>query len=118
MAAVATVLPVLAAVPASAAAYEMPDGDYRCSIGSFVLGVIKLENGSYQGPAHDGNYEGAYPFEVTESGTIDWGGPLGGMSSGGNKVLGTVIVRDGDALAFDITLQNSRGNFQTVSCMR
>ncbi len=118
MAALAALSSALAVAPAFAQAYEMPDGDYRCSIGSFVLGVIKLENGTYQGPAHDENYEGAYPFEVTDSGTINWGGPLGGMSSGGNKVMGTVIVRDGDALAFDITIQNSRGNFQTISCMR
>ncbi|MDB5523038.1 MAG: hypothetical protein JWM58_801 [Rhizobium sp.] len=98
-------------------AAELPDGLYDCSISSFRLGQIEISQGVYRGPAHDRNFEGDYPFEVTESGTINWGGPLGGISTGGNKVVSTEIKdAGGGRVGFDIMIQNERGNFQTISC--
>lgn len=106
---------VLLAVQAHAA--ELADGTYRCTIGSYHLGNIEIGGGMYQGPAFDGNYEGSYPLEVTESGTINWGGPLGGISSGGNTVVATVLKdAGGGTVGFDIQIQNASGNFQTISC--
>jgi len=100
-----------------AASAELPDGRYSCWISSMMLGQIEIEGGVYRGPAFDGKYEGDYPFELTEAGTINWGGPLGGMSSDGNTVVSTVLKDAGDGkIGFDITIQNSRGNFQTISC--
>lgn len=98
-------------------AAELAQGTYRCTIGSYHLGNIEIGAGTYQGPAFDGNYEGAYPLEVTESGTINWGGPLGGISSGGNTVVATVLKdAGGGTVGFDIQIQNASGNFQTISC--
>lgn len=100
-----------------AAAAELADGRYRCVISSYHLGDIEIDGSVYRGPAFDGKFEGDYPFELTEGGTINWGGPLGGISLAG-KVVSTVITDAGnDRAGFDITLQNTdSGNFQTVSC--
>ncbi|CAG0966341.1 MAG: hypothetical protein F9K19_04740 [Rhizobiaceae bacterium] len=99
-----------------AAAADLKDGSFTCYLGSMVLGQIELEAGMFRGPAFDGNFEGDYPFEVTASGTVNWGGPLGGLSSDGNTVVSTVLKKAGDRIGFDITVQNARGNFQTISC--
>jgi hypothetical protein len=103
------------AMPAAAAGLQ--DGIFDCYIGSAFLGNIKIENGTFAGPAFDGNYEGFYPVEVTDGGTVNWGGPLGGMSTDGNTVVATVLKdRGGGRVGFDITLQNAQGNFQSVGC--
>lgn len=99
-----------------AAAADLKDGSFTCTLGSMILGQIELEAGMFRGPAFDGEFEGDYPFEVTASGTINWGGPLGGLSSDGNTVVSTVLKKAGDRIGFDITIQNARGNFQTISC--
>lgn len=103
-------------VAGHAAAAELKDGSFTCTLGSMILGQIELEAGMFRGPAFDGEFEGDYPFEVTASGTINWGGPLGGLSSDGNTVVSTVLKKAGDRIGFDITIQNARGNFQTISC--
>lgn len=101
--------------PLSAA--SLSDGTFRCVISSYHLGDIQIEGAVYRGPAFDGNFEGDYPFEVTDGGTINWGGPLGGISSDGNTVIGTVLGdAGGGKFGFDITIQNERGNFQTITC--
>jgi hypothetical protein len=99
-----------------AAAADLKDGSFTCTLGSMILGQIELEAGMFRGPAFDGEFEGDYPFEVTASGTINWGGPLGGLSSDGNTVVSTVLKKAGDRIGFDITIRNARGNFQTISC--
>jgi len=99
-----------------AAAASLEDGSFTCYLGSMVLSQIELDAGMFRGPAFDGNFEGDYTFEVTGAGTIDWGGPLGGLSSDGNTVVSTVLKKAGDRIGFDITIQNARGNFQTISC--
>lgn len=110
----------LGVVPSFAAA--LPDATYRCEMysGTMImhLGDIAISGNTYQGPAWDGNYEGTYDYELTEGGTINWGGPMGGFSSGGNTIVSTALVRNGEDLAFDITMQLESGNFSTVSCFR
>jgi hypothetical protein len=108
-------LTLLACHPASAT--QLADGRYRCVISSFHLGDIEIEGSTYRGPAFDGQFEGDYQFEVTDGNTINWGGPLGGISSDGNTVVSTVLKdAGGGTVGFDITIQNARGNFQTISC--
>ncbi len=106
----------------SSAAASLPDGTYRCELYSGTmlmhLGDIAINGNTYQGPASDGNYEGTYEYELTDSGTINWGGPMGGFDSGGNRIVSTVLKRNGDDLAFDVMIQLQSGNFSTVSCSR
>ena len=104
----------------AAAAANLPDATYRCEMysGSMLmhLGDIEISGGSYRGPANDGNYGDPYPYELTDAGTINWGGPMGGFDSDGNQIVSTVLKRNGDAAAFDVTLQLKSGNFSTISC--
>jgi hypothetical protein len=106
------------AVPAFAVA--LPDGTYYCAMysGSMLmhLGDIAISGDYYEGPAYDGNYEGAYPFEVTSDNTINWGGPLGGFEGDGMEVVSSVLKRDGTDIAFDIMIAMPSGNYSTVSC--
>lgn len=106
----AFVAPVLTAPAAQAAELG---GRYTCWIGgmSMNLGTIEIDGTTYRGPAHDNEWEGDYTFE-TDGQVINWGGPLGGITLAG-QVVSTVLTREG----FDITIQNERGNFQTISCM-
>lgn len=110
-----TAIMTMAATPAFCSG--LPDGTYGCYIGSnSFLGAIEIAGNVYRGPAFDGQYEGEYPLEVTDGGTINWGGPLGGISSSGN-VVSTVLTNAGNNnVGFDITIQNNEGNFQTISC--
>lgn len=105
---------------APSVAATLPDGTYRCQMysGSMMmhLGDIAIAGNSYQGPAWDGNYEGTHEYELTDAGTINWGGPMGGFDSGGNTIVSTVLTLDGNRQAFDITMQLESGNFSTVSC--
>jgi hypothetical protein len=120
MRAVALLVAVLAVTTTPALAATLPEGVYRCELYSGTmlmhLGDIAISNNSYQGPAFDGAFEGSFPFEVTDSGTINWGGPLGGFSTGGNTVVASVLTLNGTDTAFDITIQLESGNFSTVSC--
>jgi hypothetical protein len=120
LAAAASLAIISISLPAHAA--TLADGTYRCELysGTMImhLGVIEISGDSYQGPAFDGNYEGVYPFEVTASNTINWGGPMGGFDTGGNKVVSTVLTRNGSDIAFDVMVQLESGNFSTISCYR
>jgi hypothetical protein len=114
-----TLVCVLAAtLPAFAG--SLPDGAYRCQMysGSMImhLGDIAIRGNTYQGPAYDGKFAGTYAYRLNDSGTIDWGGPMGGFDSGGNRVVSTVFKRNGAEPAFDVTIQLKSGNFSTVSC--
>ena len=114
-------LVVLSAGIGPASAANLPDGTYICQLYSggmmMNLGSIEISGSTYRGPAYDGNYEGSYPFELTDAGTINWGGPMGGFDSGGNTIVSTVLVKDGNQQAFDVTMQLESGNFTTVSCI-
>lgn len=98
------------------AAPKLADGIYRCTISSMHLGDMEIIGDRYRGPAYDENWEGTYVFEETDKGTINWGGPLGGISEAG-IVVSTVLTDAGkNRFGYDITIQNKGGSFQTVSC--
>jgi hypothetical protein len=100
----------------TASAAELLDGLYDCRIGSAFLGSIRIEGKTFSGPAYDGKFEGSYPFDASDGQTIVWGGPLGGITEAG-KVVSTVLTDVGKGrIGFDITIQNPRGNFQTIGC--
>ncbi|QDZ02740.1 hypothetical protein FQ775_21515 [Nitratireductor mangrovi] len=106
----------VAAIVLPAYSAELSDGAYVCTLSSYMIGVIEIDGDVYRGPAFDGEYEGDYPFTVADN-VILWQGPLGGLSSGGNRVVSTVLKKAvGGSIGFDITIQNERGNFQTISC--
>lgn len=111
----------LAVLPLAARAASLPDGTYVCQLYSggmtMNLGSIEISGNSYRGPAYDGNYEGSYPLQVTDAGTINWGGPLGGFEGEGQKVVSSVLTKDGNNTALDVTIQMPSGNFTTVSCI-
>ncbi|HEY0034852.1 MAG TPA: hypothetical protein VGB81_16440 [Devosia sp.] len=108
---------LLLATPAHSAP-QLYEGSYVCSLSwNMILGNIWLyADGTFVGPSFEPDGP-RHPFEITESNTINWGAPLGGMDSGGNKVVGTV-VRDagGGKAGFDIQMQLQSGNFSTASC--
>lgn len=112
-----TIIALLLAAAASPSRAEdmLADGIYGCTISTMFLGAIKIEGNTYAGPAYDEQWGESYGFEVTPEGTINWGGPLGGISEAG-KVVSTVLGKSGKQIGFDITIQNERGNFQTISC--
>jgi hypothetical protein len=97
----------------------MPAGLYDCWIGSMNLGQIALKGDKFRGPAFDGRYEGPAGRYAMSGPTIDWEGPVGGISLAG-AIVSTVAKGwdDGTLSGFDVTLQNAEsGNFQTVSCL-
>jgi hypothetical protein len=102
---------------ATAYAASLQDGEYSCSLNSrTVLGSIWIKGDTYVGPSFDRG-DPAHRFQVTERGTVNWSAPLGGMDTGGNHVVGTVIKdAGGGKTGFDIQLQTETGNFHTVSC--
>lgn len=108
---------VVAVYPSAAfSAPKLVDGIYTCTISDMNLGEIEIIGAKYRGPAYDQHWEGTYPFEETPEGTLNWGGPLGGISEAGT-VVSTVLTDAGkNRFGFDITIQNKGGNFQTVSC--
>jgi len=112
---------VAATFVTTASAAQLPDGVYRCQMyaGNMMmhLGDIEIVGNTYRGPAFDGAYEGSYEYKLTDAGTINWGGPMGGFDSGGNTIVSSVLKRDGDRAAFDVTMQLESGNFSTVSCI-
>jgi hypothetical protein len=107
----------LAAVAGSAAAQDLTAGLYGCYIGNAFLGEIEIRAGQYRGPAYDQKFEdGWYPFELAGP-TINWGGPLGGISEAGSVDASVLKNAGGGKVGFDITIRNKdSGNFQTISC--
>jgi hypothetical protein len=100
--------------PASAA--QLVDSIYDCTVGSQYLGEIKIENGMFAGLAFDQKFGESYRFEIAEGGAINWGGPLAGFGDK-YKVVSTVVSeRDAGPVGFDITIQDNRGNSQTIIC--
>ena len=101
-------------------AATLPDGAYRCEMYAGMtlmhLGDIAISGNTYRGPAHDLTSAEAHEYELTDAGTINWGGPMGGFDSGGNTIVSTTLKDNGGSTAFDITMQLESGNFSTVSC--
>jgi hypothetical protein len=103
-------------------AAALPDDTYTCNLYSggmlMNLGSIEIAGNSYRGPAYDGNYEGQYSYELTDGGTINWGGPMGGFEGDGQTIVATVVTDAGNGqTGFDVTIQMPSGNFTTVSCV-
>lgn len=114
---VAVLAGALALATAAAHAAPLMDGEYLCSLSpTMQLGSIWIHGDSYVGPSRDPNGE-AHSFEVTDSGTINWGAPMGGMDTDGNHVVGTVIRDAGDGkTGFDIQFQTETGHMHVASC--
>ena len=121
----ALALIVLGLQTASAGVIEnkrLPDGIYECSMytGSLVImGNIRIAGMTFQGPAFDNKFEGGpYPYQMSGK-VVLWKGPMGGLSSGGNKVAATVMTNNNPAkAAFDITVISQAGNAHTINCSR
>ena len=101
---------------------RLPDGIYECSMytGSLVImGNIRIAGMTFQGPAYDNKFEGGpYPYQMSGK-VVLWKGPMGGLSSGGNRVAATVITNNDPAkAAFDVTVMSAPGNAHTVNCSR
>ena len=100
--------------PASAA--PLADSIYDCTIGSEYLGEIKIERGTFAGLAFDLKFEESHPFEVAEGGAITWGAPITGFGDKYKVVSTAVTDRGNGRVGFDITIQASGGNSQTITC--
>jgi hypothetical protein len=99
-----------------ASAAKLVDGLYDCTIGTAFLGSIRIDGAMFSGPAYDGKFKDSYPFDASDGQTIIWGGPVGGITDYG-KIVSTVLTDVGKGrVGFDITIQNPRGNFQTINC--
>lgn len=74
-------LAVLAALAAAIASPALaggmlPDGTYDCMLDNgYLAGSMEIVGNSYKGPAFDGKYEGAYPFETGPQGGLFLKGP-------------------------------------------
>jgi hypothetical protein len=108
---------LLLGTAAQAAPIQLADGQYSCSLSpTMILGSIWIKGGSYIGPSNDPKGP-SHKFTVTDSGTINWSAPMGGMDSGGNKVVSTVIRDAGHGKkGFDMVIRVESGNFHTASC--
>jgi hypothetical protein len=103
-----------------ACAAGLPSGTYDCYLSSGLRpGKIEIHGNTYRGPAQEGKFQGSYPFEVSEGGTIRWGGPLGSLSSGGNTVVSSTLSDpNGKFVGFDIVVRTASGTFQTAACRK
>lgn len=116
---------LMAAFPgAGHAAYadlRLPDGAYRCEVyllGTFLwLGDITIKGNVYSGPAYGTAPMQGYNYQLDAGGEITWLGPLGGFTSGGNRVSLTQVTADGAADAsFDIVMRQADGAFTASTC--
>jgi hypothetical protein len=98
------------------AAPLLKDGIYRSTISNMHLGDMEIMGNSYRGPAYDQQWGDTFSFEETSGGTLNWGGPLGGITAAGKAVSTVLKDAGGGTIGYDIMIQNDRGNFQTISC--
>lgn len=85
----------LLTVPAVAG--QLPDNVYRCILGMDAhMGDILIEGASYRGPAYNSAYGDAYGYDVDDQYLVNWGGPLGGLTSDGNSIDLTQVFDVGD----------------------
>jgi|UPI0004B86432 hypothetical protein len=98
----------------------LPDGGYRCEVyllGAFLyLGDITIKGRVYSGPTYGPAMQG-YNYEMDKNGEITWLGPLGGFSTGGNKVSLTQATEDGPKnIFFDIIMRQPDGAASAATC--
>jgi len=99
----------------------MANGIYHCEVyalGMFIhLGDIIIDGPTYRGPAWFEPFAGPYRYEVTPYDEINWLGPLGGFTSGGNSIdLTQVTVNTDKKASFDIIMREASGNFSATTC--
>jgi len=99
----------------------MADGVYHCEVyalGMFIhLGDIIIKGPTYRGPAWFEPFAGPYRYEVTPFDEINWFGPLGGFTSGGNSVdLTQVTINTDEKASFDIIMREASGSFSATTC--
>ncbi|HEX2258087.1 MAG TPA: hypothetical protein VHG92_15570 [Afifellaceae bacterium] len=108
----------------TAGAGTLPDGEYDCSMSSggmlMGLGTVEIAGSTFRGPAYDGQYGPAAPYDVGPEGVILWGGPFGGFDTEGHKVVSTVVVAENTSGRpfFRVTVETPRGTFQQFDCQR
>lgn len=111
----AAVLAALA-LPAYAAG-ELPDGTYDCMMGEYIAGSMEIDGNMYKGPAFDGNYEGAYPFQIGANHGLFLKGPVGGYTDPGYQLVGALVVEDGNQPAIELHVkQDGSDNIHFVLC--
>lgn len=120
----ATFAAMIAVSAGAASAATLPDGPYDCSMysGGMLMGfgTVEIAGATFRGPAYDGEYGPAAPYELGPEGVILWGGPFGGFDSDGYKVVSSVF--GGEASPgrpiFTVTIQTPRETFQQIECQR
>lgn len=100
---------------------RLPDGDYHCEVyllGAFLnLGDITIKGDVYSGPTYGGWTAQGYNYQMDANGEIDWLGPLGGFTTGGNSVsLSQATLIEGKPPAFDIIMRQPDGAFTAATC--
>ncbi|TIT81799.1 MAG: hypothetical protein E5W45_03070 [Mesorhizobium sp.] len=121
-----SILLLLAATGAARADFtdgKMPDGIYHCEVyllGAFLnLGDITIKGNVYSGPVTFGTAPQGYNYQMNANGEINWLGPLGGYTSGGNSVSMTQATLDGpDSPSFDTIMKQPDGAFTASTCTR
>ena len=102
---------------------RLPDGTYHCEVyllGMFLsLGDITIKGNVYSGPVTFGAVQQGYNYQMDASGAIDWLGPLGGYTTGGNSISLTQATLDGQSSpSFDIIMKQPDGAFTASTCTR
>jgi hypothetical protein len=102
---------------------KLPDGTYHCEVyllGLFInLGDITIKGNLYSGPVTFGSAPQAYNYQMDANGEINWLGPLGGYTAGGNSLSMTQATLDGQsAPSFDIIMKQPDGAFTASTCTR
>jgi hypothetical protein len=108
---------VIGSTAGIAAAAQLPDGSYYCSISGMGSGSIEIVGNTYKGPAFDGNYEGTYEYELTNAGTVNWFGPVGAYTEDGYAIVSTVTYGGDTIRGFDMIIdQPDSDNMASVGC--
>jgi hypothetical protein len=100
----------------------MTDGVYGCTMYSgstnMLMGEIRIRGMSYQGPGDDGKFEDhPYPYRMSGK-VIIWGGPMGGWSSGGNRVGSTTVFNnDPRDPSFKVIVITAGNNADEIDCV-
>ena len=102
---------------------KMPDGIYHCEVyllGMFLnLGDITIKGSVYSGPVTFGPLQQGYNYQMDANGVINWLGPLGGYTTGGNSISLTQATLDGtSAPSFDIIMKQPDGAFTASTCTK
>jgi hypothetical protein len=102
---------------------KLPDGIYHCEaylLGRFLdLGDISIKGRAYSEPRLFGPPGQRYNYQMDAMGEITWLGPLGGYSSGGNRIsLTQATLEEGAAPSFDIIMRQADGAFTASTCTK